>query len=96
MLTRIRTLLLGLYVAAGIRVRSISTKLADRMPVSVERTVASLNAVVTKLDRAVAQKRAAASFEADLQQASYDREDAANAAADHAERVRNRVKALLA
>lgn len=68
----------------------------DTLPVSIDRTIGGLEKVVAKLDRAEAQQLAVADFEVSLQEASYDREDAAMTAAQRAARVRDRVKALLA
>lgn len=96
MFTRIRTLALAAYVAATLRIGSAYTRAVDLIPVSVDRTVGDLSAVVRKLDRAIVQQDNIAAFEVEQQEASYAREDAAILAGERAKRVRDRINALLA
>ena len=100
MIARIRSTLIAalLFVAAFLRNYRdrIVTFVVSRIPVSIDRTIGGLEAIVAKLNRAEAQQLYIVSREAAIQEASYDREDAASAAADRAARVRARVQALVA
>lgn len=100
MFTRIRSTVLAalLFAAAFLRNyrAAITAFIVDRVPVSIDRTIGGLESIVAKLNRAEAQQLARVQREAAIQEASYDREDAAVAAADRAARVRERVQALVA
>jgi hypothetical protein len=100
MFARIRTAVTSAFATlltlARTGIAYTADTIADMSPVCIDRTVASLDKVVVKLERAEAQQRAIADFEVRVQNASYDREDAAIDAADRAARVRKRVQALLA
>jgi hypothetical protein len=92
----IRAYFAALILNLIVGIRLYVARIAERVPVNIDSTTASLSRTAEKLDRAVRQQTLIMQREAAVQEASYDREDAAIAAASRAERVRNRISALLA
>jgi hypothetical protein len=100
MIARIRSTVLAALLFAVAFLRNYRDRIVafvvSRVPVSIDRTIAGLEAISAKLTRAEVQQMAIVDREAAIQEASYNREDAATAAAARAARVRSRVEALVA
>ncbi|EQB10402.1 hypothetical protein [Novosphingobium lindaniclasticum] len=96
MIARFRALALTTLIAITASLIALRDRLTEHLPVSIDRTVGGLDTIIAKLERAERQQRAIADAEVQVQEASYDREDAALVAAERAGRIRERVKALLA